>query len=458
MLTKPQIEEILHIALKTGGDFAEIFIEDSNGTVVACEDSKIERITSGNSHGAGIRVIKDKTISYACTSNVTLSELRKVAEQAASAFSGSATKKVSDLVPSVPPHGISVKRRPSEVPIEEKVSLVELLNKTARSYGDKVKQVTVRYMDSNQGITVANSEGIYIEDNRIRTRYFVNVIVAKGNILQTGYEAPGGTCGFELIEEFNPEERARSATERAIMMLDAPHAPAGRMMVVLDSTAGGTMVHEACGHALEADFIYKGTSIYGNNIGKKVASDVITVIDDATIPGKYGTFNFDDEGTLGQKTILIENGILKRFMADKYNAKLLGIKETGNGRRESYLSKPIPRMTNTIIAPGKTDPKEIVASIKNGLLVKHMGGGEVNVTNGDFVFDVTEGYLIENGKVKHPVRGAIIMGNGPKVLETIDMVGTDLGYQTGVCGKYDHAPVGDAQPTIRIPTIVVGGR
>ncbi|NQU16762.1 MAG: TldD/PmbA family protein [Candidatus Saganbacteria bacterium] len=458
MLSKSNLEEILHIALSTGGDFADIFIEDSNGTIVACEDNKIERITTGNSHGAGVRVIKDKVISYSSTSKVTLSELKKTAKQAASAFSGSANKKSFDLIAQVPQKGILVKRRPHEVPIEEKVALVKTLNNTARSYGDKIKQVTVRYIDSNQAISIANSDGIYVEDNRIRTRYFLNVIAAKDHTLQTGYEAPGGTCGFELIEEYNPEEKARQATERALLMLDAPHAPAGRMMVVLHSTAGGTMVHEACGHALEADFIYKGTSIYGNNIGKKVASDLVTVIDDGTIPGKYGTYNFDDEGTPGQKTTLIENGILKGFMSDKYNAKLLGIKQSGNGRRESYHNKPIPRMTNTIIAPGKTDPDEIVASIKNGLLVKHMGGGEVNVTNGDFVFDVTEGYIIEDGKVKHPVRGAIITGNGPKVLQIIDMVGTDLGYQTGVCGKYDHAPVGDAQPTIRIPEIVVGGR
>src|SRR3989339_322692 len=458
MLSKSELEEILHLALETGGDFAEIFIEDENGTTVACEDNKIEKIVTGNSPGAGIRVIKDKIISYGSTSLVPLDELKKVARETAAAFSGSSRKKNFDLVASIPTHGKTVKRRPHEVAIEEKVALVETLNKTARSYGDKIVQVTVRYLDSNQAVTIANSDGIYIEDNRIRTRYYINVIAAKGNILQTGYEAPGGTVGFELIEEYNPEEKARQATERALLMLDAPHAPAGRMMVVLHSTAGGTMVHEACGHALEADFIYKGTSIYGNNIGKKVASELVTVIDDATIRGKYGTFNFDDEGTPGQKTILIENGILKGFMSDKYNAKLLGIKETGNGRRESYLSKPIPRMTNTIIAPGKSNPDEIVASIKNGLLVKHMGGGEVNVTNGDFVFDVTEGYVIEDGKVKHPVRGAILTGNGPKVLETIDMVGTDLGFQTGVCGKYDHAPVGDAQPTIRIKEIVVGGR
>ncbi|MFH1684580.1 MAG: TldD/PmbA family protein, partial [Candidatus Margulisiibacteriota bacterium] len=331
-------------------------------------------------------------------------------------------------------------------------------NKTARSISDKVKQVTVRYSDSNQAITVANSEGIYVEDNRIRTRYFINVIAEKNGILQTGYEAPGGTVGFELFEQYPPAEYARQAAERALRMLDAPHAPAGKMMVVLSSSAGGTLIHEACGHALEADFIMKGTSIFGGRVGKKVASDLVTVIDDGTLAGRFGTYAYDDEGTPAQKTILIENGILKGFLSDKYTAKQLGLTSSGNGRRQDFRHKPQPRMQNTIIAPGKMNPEEIIASIQNGLLVKHMGGGEVNVTNGDFVFDITEAYLIENGKVKHPVRGAILTGNGPKVLEIIDMVGSDLGWQTGVCGKFDHAPVSDAQPTIRIPEIIVGGR
>ncbi len=193
-------------------------------------------------------------------------------------------------------------------------------------------------------------------------------------------------------------------------------------------------------------------------MGKKVASDLITVIDGADMEGRFGSFSFDDEGTPSQQTILIENGILKNFLSDKYTAKRLGIHPSGNGRRESFRTKPVPRMTNTIIAPGRMDPQEILSSVKNGLLVKRMGGGEVNVANGDFVFEVSEGYLIENGQVKHPVRGAILTGNGPKVLEIIDMVGADLGWQTGVCGKYDHVPVGDAQPTIRIPELIVGGR
>lgn len=458
MLSKENLEELLQIALRGGGDFADIFIEETKAVSIFCEDNKIEKISSGTEVGAGIRVISGKEITYIATSDTSFKSLREATLKISPLTSRKKEAKKIALKPQVPATWQNIKRRPNEVSTNEKITKVELLNKTARSFGDKIKQVTVSYTDTNQAVTIANSEGTYIEDNRIRTRYFINVIAEKDGILQTGYEAPGGTVGFELFDQYPAEEIARKATERALLMLDAPHAPTGKMTVVLSSEAGGTLIHEACGHGLEADFIMKGTSIYAGKVGEKVASDLITVIDDGTLRGRFGTFAFDDEGTPSQKTILIQNGILKGYMTDYYTAQMIGLKRSGNGRRESFRFKPQPRMTNTFIAPGDMDPNEIINSVRNGLLVKRMGGGEVNVTNGDFVFEVNEGYLIENGKIKHPVRGAILTGNGPRVLETIDMVGSDLGFQTGVCGKYDHAPVSDAQPTIRIPEIIVGGR
>ncbi|MCX5725732.1 MAG: TldD/PmbA family protein [Candidatus Saganbacteria bacterium] len=458
MISTRELEEILGIALKGGGDFAEIFIERSKGTSVICEDGKIERVTSGIDGGAGIRVILGDTTSYACTTDTSFSSLKNTAEAASRSFSSNKKIPGFSLKPQISTLSYPIKLRPDEVPIERKTGIVLEANKIARSYGDKIIQVTVSYGDSNQAVTIANSEGTYIEDNRIRTRFVINVIAAKDGVLQTGYEGPGGSCGFELFEKHPVEKISRLAAERALKMLDAPPAPSGKMPVVLSSQAGGTMIHEACGHALEADFVMKGTSIFGEKLGGKVASDLITVIDDATLPGNFGSFRFDDEGTPSQKTILIEKGILKGFMCDKYTAKRINMTSTGNGRRQSFRTKPVPRMTNTFIAQGKMDPEEIITSIKNGLLVKKMGGGEVDVVNGDFVFDILEGYLIEDGKIKHPVRGAILTGNGPKILETIDMVGNDLEFTPGVCGKYDHAPVSDAQPTIRIPEIIVGGR
>jgi TldD protein len=459
MLSKENLEEILKTSLRSGGDFAEIFIEGTKATSISCEDNKIEKISSGTEVGAGIRVISGKETAYIAASDTSFESLREAGLRISQSISGEKRKIEFDLKPQVAATQIlQIKKRPSEISTGEKTDQVELLNKTARSFGERVKQVTVRYADSNQAVTIANSDGVYVEDNRIRTRYFINVIAQKNGILQTGYEAPGGTVGFELFDQYPAEEAAKKAAERALRMLDAPHAPAGKMMVVLSSEAGGTLIHEACGHSLEADFIMKGTSIFAGKVGKKVASDLVTVVDDTTLSGKFGSYAFDDEGTSAKKTILIENGILKGFLSDRFTAQQLGIEKTGNGRRENFRHKPVPRMTNTLIAPGKMDPQDIIASVKNGLLIKHMGGGQVNVTNGDFVFEITEGYLIGNGKIKHPVRGAILTGNGPKVLETIDMVGSDLGFQTGVCGKYDHAPVSDAQPTIRIPEIIVGGR
>jgi len=457
VLSRTEIENILNASISKGGDFADIFIEETFQTAISLEDDKIDRISTGTDAGAGIRVMDGTTTYYASSQDSSYTSLMKAANELSNDIMKPAKKPDIKIRPVISGLNFEIKKRPNLVPINEKVSIVEIANKTARSFGSRIRQVTVRYTDTNQAVTVANSNGSYTEDNRIRTRFMVNVVASKEGLLQTGYEAPGGTVGFEFFETHNVEVLAAKAAERAIMMLEAPHAPGGKMPVVMASEAGGTMVHEACGHSLEADFIQKGTSVFTHKIGQQVASPLITVIDDATIPGNFGSFRFDDEGTPSQRTILIENGVLKGYMSDRYYSRLLGSISSGNGRRENFRTKPVPRMTNTYIQAGETNPDEIIASIKNGILVKKMGGGEVNVTNGDFVFEVTEAYLIVDGKIKNPVRGAMLIGNGPKVLQQIDMVGWDLNFIPGVCGKYDHAPVSDGQPTIRIPEITVGG-
>lgn len=458
MLSRSELEEILNISLSKGGDFADIFIEETAQTSVTFEDNKLDKLSSGTDIGAGIRVFDGNTIYYAASEDILFEPLKEKALFLANSINKNPNKKEISLKPVLSSLEFKIEKRPDSIPIGEKVDIVKRSNDIARSYGNKVRQVTVRYIDTNQGVTIANSLGRYIEDNRIRTRFMVNVVVSKEGVLQTGYEGPGGTVGFELFDMYDVEKTTRKAAERALLMIDAKHAPSGKMPVVMSAEAGGTMVHEACGHALEADFIQKGTSVFTNKTGQKVASELVTVVDDATIPGNYGTYRFDDEGTPSQKKILIENGILKGYMSDRYNAHLIGSISTGNGRRESYRTKPVPRMTNTFIQAGMTNPSEIISSINNGLLVKKMGGGQVDVTNGDFVFEVMEAYLIEKGEVKHPVRGAMLIGNGPEVLQKIDMVGWDLDFQPGVCGKFDHAPVSHGQPTIRIPEITVGGR
>jgi TldD protein len=277
-------------------------------------------------------------------------------------------------------------------------------------------------------------------------------------MVQTGYEPVGGNIGMELFDRTPLDRAAEIAVKRAVMMLTARKAPAGRMPVVLSSEAGGTMIHEAVGHGLEADLAQSGLSVYSNRIGDRIASSLVTVVDDATIAGKRGSFRFDDEGVDAEKTLLVDKGILKTFMYDRLTAMKDGARSTGNGRRESYKHRPIPRMTNTMIAPGNAEPGDILKGTPQGLFVKKMGGGQVNTVNGDFVFEVSEGYLIENGMIGEPVRGATLTGNGPQVLLSIDQVGSDLGFSIGTCGKDGQgSPVSDAQPTLRIPEITIGG-
>jgi TldD protein len=281
------------------------------------------------------------------------------------------------------------------------------------------------------------------EEERIYTLALIQVIAADGDVLQTGYEPVGGLMGFELFEENSFEEIAEKAAQKAVAMLSAKKAPGGRMPVVISSEAGGTMIHEAIGHGLEADLVQQGLSIYSNKIGQRIASPLITIIDDSTLPNKRGSFQFDDEGTNSHS----------RLTAIKD-----GISPTGNGRRQSYKYRPIPRMSNTFIAQGSESPDEILRSVDKGFYVKKMGGGQVNTVTGEFVFEVSEGYLIDKGQIGEPVRGATLIGNGPEILNSIDMVGNDIGFAIGTCGKDAQGiPVSDAMPTIRIPEMVVGG-
>ncbi|MEW5723902.1 MAG: TldD/PmbA family protein, partial [Thermodesulfobacteriota bacterium] len=340
-----------------------------------------------------------------------------------------------------------------------KVGLLRRAESAARGFDPRIKQVKVVYGDRCQRVAILNSEGLLAGDERVSTVLLVQVVAAAGDRLQVGYEPVGGALGFELFEEFDPEKVARTAAGRAIMMIEAEEAPSGTMPVVLSADAGGTMIHEAIGHGLEADLAGEGLSVYADRLGEQVASELITVVDDATLPYRRGSFAVDDEGTPAQATVLVEKGVLKRYMNDRRTALKTGVAPTGNGRRESFRHKPVVRMTNTLIAPGFSDPSEVLRATPKGLFVRKMGGGQVNPVNGDFVFDVSEGYLIENGRQGPPVRGATLTGNGPEVLKKIDLVGSDLGFGIGTCGKDGQGvPVADAQPTLRIPEIVVGGR
>jgi len=451
----------LRAALGNGGDFAEIFIEERVSASIGCEDHKIERVLSGADRGAGLRVSVGEMTAYASTNDLSASGLRELAERVSKGVSASVGKYV---FPEVSPEVSGVRfgekpiKYPSRVTAGDKVAKVLEANEVAWSYGDRIAQVQVRYGDSQQRVIIANSNGLFTFDERNYIIFIVHTVAKKAGIIQTGYEPVGGLMGFELFDEVSPGEVAALAAERAIKMLDADPAPAGTMPVVISSEAGGTMIHEAVGHGLEADLAQKGLSVFAGKVGEKIASDIVTVHDDATLAGRRGSFVTDDEGTPAQRTVLVENGVLKTYMYDLSTAKKDGLKSTGNGRRESYRHRPIPRMTNTLIVSGEAGPDDVVASTDKGLFVKRMGGGQVNTINGDFMFDVSEAHMIRGGEIKEPVRGASLIGNSLKVLAQIDMVADDLGFGLGTCGKDGQgSPVADAQPTLRIEGITVGG-
>lgn len=458
MLSKLTLTQILKTALANGGDFAEVFVEEKKTISISCEENKIEVVSSGTDSGAGLRLISKGETFYASTNELSKESLIKTAKTLSKGVSGRIKKIKIDLKPAKANVNFKVKRPPSEVKAEEKIRIVKEANKRARSIDRRIKQVMVGYGDSVRKITIANSNGTLAEDERIQLLFSVTVVTKEREILQTGTETKGGFIGWEIFDAISPEEIATIAAKQAILMLGAQKAPAGEMTVVLSFSAGGTMIHEAIGHSLEADIIQKGASKYCGKMGKKIASSLITVIDDPTLPNKRGSYRFDDEGNPSQKTVLVENGILKKYLYDYLTAKKDKIKTTGNGRRQSYHYRPIPRMSNTYIASGKSDPEEIIKLTKKGLFVKKMGGGQVDSVNGDFVFEVEEGYLIDDGKITKAVRGATLIGNGPKILKEIDMVGNDLGFEIGTCGKEGQGvPISDGQPTLRIPRIIVGG-
>ncbi|MGI6128549.1 MAG: TldD/PmbA family protein [bacterium] len=458
-VVKSDLKKVLGEALARGGDFAEIFLERRKSTTVSLEASRVEKVHSGLDQGAGIRLLSGNSSIYVYTNDISLSGLIKAANTAALAL-----KQDHDQVT---PTVVSLQESRSEVytlasankvNIEGVVNLVQLADKEARTAGDKIRQVLVRYGHSAQDVHIANSRGNITTDYRTRRTMIVNVVAADGDVVQTGYESLGSCNDDSMFTAEQVQKLAGMATNRSLMLVAARPAPAGRMPVVLAAEAGGTMIHEACGHGLEADIVGKDMSVYAGKVGQRVASELVTVVDDPTMPGRYGSYAYDDEGTPAQKTTLIQSGVLETYMYDLEWSDRQGIDSTGNGRRQSFQFRPIPRMSNTYLASGETPPEEIVARTSSGILVKRMGGGQVNPTTGDFVFDVAEGYLIEKGRVTDMVRGATLSGNGPSVLLSVDLIGTDLGFAIGTCGKDGQGvPVSDAQPTIRIPELVVGG-
>ena len=458
LVEDPVVERVLQAALARGGDMAEVFAEDRQTSGAVLDDGRVEELSSGRERGAGIRVVVGETTGFAHTADLSERGLLAAAEAASAvARQGGGGVRTVALQPRTSrDHRAAV--LPATVGKAAKLELLTSADDAARASGSAVSQVQAAYGDSRRRILVARSDGLSAEDDQVRTRFNV-VCVATGDTgMQTGYESVARTLGWEVFDEADVEELARTAARRALAKLSARPAPSGEVPVVLAGGSGGILFHEACGHGLEADHIVKDASVYVGQVGNQVASPLVTLVDDGTVAGEWGNYAVDDEGQAAARNVLIENGVLTDYMWDWLRSRKEGRASSGNGRRQSYQHLPMVRMTNTYVLAGEENPDEIVAQTPQGVYVAKLGGGQVNTATGDFVFGTTEAYLIEEGRITEPLRDANLIGNGPEVLRRIDAVGTDFATTPGTCGKDGQSvPVGCGQATLRITGVTVGG-
>ena len=461
-LTRRDLESYLAEALSQGGDYADLYFEYLITSSISIDESIVKSAAEGVSMGVGVRVISGERTGYAYSDDLSPEKIKKAARVAACIASGPAKVESFDLNEGKKHNLYPVLTAPAEAGMAERVELVKRADRAARAYDSRVFQVQVSYADNLREVMVATSEGVLSFDRQplARMSVFSTARVNSGPP-QRGHAGGGGRVELEYFQkERTPEYFARESAREAIAMLDAVEAPAGEMTVVLGPGWPGVLLHEAVGHGLEADFNRKGVSAFSGRIGRKVASELCTVIDDGTIASRRGSLNVDDEGQPTQKNVLIENGVLRGYLQDKLSSRLLGGVSTGSGRRESYAHIPMPRMTNTYMLAGTSDPEEIIRSVPKGLYCANFGGGQVDITSGNFVFSTSESYLIENGKITRPVRNATLIGNGPEALKYVSMVGHDLKLDEGigVCGKEGQSvPVGLGIPTIKVDRMTVGG-
>ena len=448
-------ERVLARALAKGGRFAEVFAERRQGQTLAIDERRIESVQAGAEEGAGVRVVDGNTTYFAHVDGLDPEDVERAADEAAAALRSERTEPRPLQAREVMP--LPIEHRPEAVLAERKAELLRELDERARSKGGDVAQVNASYAEARRQITLANSEGLLSGDDRTRTRIGAQAVARRNGTVETGAETLGAHRGFELLED-DPGEIAEQAAAKALTLLDAGPAPAGSMPVVVGGGFGGVLFHEMTGHGLEADHIQKDASVYVGKLGERVAEPLLNAYDDGRLPNEWGSDAIDDEGTPTQKTLVLEDGRLVSFLYDRLRAERDGLVSTGNGRRESFRHLPIPRMTNTYIAPGKATPEEMIAEVGRGFYAVSFGGGQVDPATGDFVFGVSEGYLIEEGRVTKPCRGATLIGNCLQALAAIDAVGRDFAMKTGICGKGGQsAPVGTGQGHVRIAALTVGG-
>ena len=460
MISKNIAIKVLNEGLSTGADFAEIYLEETFTISIEMDNGEVKTINSGISYGAGIRLLKDLQSVYGYTNDLSLKGLLKLAKTLSASFKDERILTVEKIEKVRVKKHHQAKIPLSDVTKERKIELMKEASDTVLTYDTRITRAKITFSDNTKKVTIYNSEGKEFHDTRGRGRLYIIALSSENGLIETSGVGPGAQKGLEFFtDDINVKEIATECAKTAITMLTADECPSGKMTVVIGNGFGGVIFHEACGHGLEASAVSKNLSVFAGKLGTKIASSVVTAVDDGTIENGWGSGNIDDEGNPTQRTVLIENGILKSYLVDNFNGRRMGIKGNGATRRESYQYEPTSRMSNTFIVGGKSTTEEIIAETEYGLYAKSLGGGSVNPTTGDFNFAVLEGYLIENGKITKPVKGATLIGNGAEVLLKIDRVGNNLERAQGMCGASSGSiPTDVGQPTIRVQDITVGGR
>lgn len=460
MISKSLAIDVLNTALETGADFAEIFLEQTNSNSLLLENGKMESSLTTVSYGAGIRLLNKLQSVYGYTNDLTRRGLLKLATSLSKSFDGKRILTVETIKKVRVKNIHNYEKLLSETPREEKIKLLKDAYEVMSTHDPRIVRIQNSFSNYRKDITIFNSDGKRFDDFKERGRMGFVAIASENGKIETGFEGPGATGGMEFFTtEIDVKEKAKNVVELAIKMLSAAECPSGKMPVVIGNGFGGVVFHEACGHSLEATSVAKKLSVFSNSLGKQIASKVVTAIDDGSIPNGWGSNNIDDEGNKTRRNVLIKNGILNTFLIDSFNGRRMGMEANGACRRESYKYEPTSRMSNTYIAAGKSTPEEIISATKLGLYAASMGGGSVNPTTGEFNFAVSEAYIIRDGKIAEPVRGATLIGSGADVLMNIDMVGNDLLRAQGMCGSVSgNIPADVGQPTIRVKEILVGGR
>ncbi|MFW6299167.1 MAG: TldD/PmbA family protein [Bacillota bacterium] len=459
MIEKSILERVLNRALDSEADFAEVFVEHTLQQSISLQDQKVDDIGTNELSGAGIRLAKGYQSVYGHTNHIDEKSLLELAENLRVAFEGERVLGEVSLKPAETKNDHAIKVSPKTVSTDRKVRLMKRADKAARLYSKDIKQVNVGYMDVVQNVQIASTEDIHVKDRRVRTRLAIHSVAQNEHDMQSGFNGPGAHQGFEFYDTIDVEEAARESARIAVTMLYADECPSKTMPVVVDNGFGGVIFHEACGHSLEATTVAKNASVFSGKKGVKIGSELVTAIDDGTIPNAWGSSNYDDEGRPQKKRVLIKEGVLTSYMVDHLNGLRMQEPSTHSGRRQSYKYAPTSRMSNTYIDNGDSTFDEIIENTDYGLYARKMGGGSVNPSTGEFNFAVMEGYMIRNGKIAEPVKSATLVGTGKDALKKIDMVGNNLERAQGMCGSASGSiPTDVGQPTIRISAITVGGR